>query len=145
MRSPRDAEATPMRRGAAGRPASNRRPWPIGPDCRDFRRRDSGDVRLGRQAGRARHVIELPVPCPVDKAFPLVPVEHQDPACLIARHPHQHPVAPGPPLAERKGDLNRAVVVTGPLPGQRGRVDAQFLRCRLDDILPGQGFFATAQ
>jgi hypothetical protein len=30
MRSPRDAEATPMRRGAAGRPASNRRPWPIG-------------------------------------------------------------------------------------------------------------------
>ena len=83
-------------------------------------------------------VIKFAVSSAVDKALPLVPVEHQDTACLIARHPHQHPVAPGPPLAERKGDLNRAVVITGPLPGQRGRVDAQFLRCRLDDILPGE-------
>ena len=94
---------------------------------------------------RAGGVIELAVPRPVDKALPLVPVEHQDPAVRVARDPHQHPVAPGPLGAERKRDLDRAVVVARPLPRQRGRVEAQFLRCRLDDVLPGQGFFATAQ
>ena len=77
-----------------------------------------------QHACRVRRVIELAVPRAVDKALPLVPVEHQDPLSLITGHPDQHPVAPGPPAVERKGDLNRAVAVTGPLPGQRGRVDA---------------------
>ena len=72
----------------------------------------------------ARHVIELAVPRPVEKALPFIPVEYQDPSGFIARHPHQHPVSPGPAAADGKGDLDRASVVAGPLPGQRGRVDA---------------------
>lgn len=98
-----------------------------------------------------RRVIELALPGTVDKALPFVPVKYQDPPGPIAGYAHQHPVTAAPLAAEREGHFDRAIVITGPFPGQRGRVDAQFLRCRLDDILPGEkvdsdyGFFATAQ
>jgi hypothetical protein len=72
----------------------------------------------------ARRVVELAVPGTVDKAFPFVSVEYHDPPGPVACHAHQDPVAAGPFEAERERDLDRAVVITGPLPGQRGGVNA---------------------
>src|ERR1700678_812168 len=105
----------------AERPAGQS--WPAGRIIRRI------SLRIGLAA--VRRVVELAVPGAVEKAVPFIPVEHQDPAGRVARHPHQHPVAPGPARAEREGDLDRPVAIAGPLPDQASDVDAELVRCRL--------------
>src|SRR5450756_355559 len=86
--------------------------------------------------------IEFAVSGAVDKALPLVPVEHQDPPRRVARHPHEDPVAARPAIAQREGDLDRAIAIPRPLPGKTGEVDAELVRGRL---VLGHGTLATAQ
>src|ERR1700722_11930388 len=105
----------------------------------------AGEANLRHPAARVRPLIELAVPRTVDKALPLVPVEHQDPPGQVAGHAHQYPVTASPPGAEREGHLDRAVTVTGPRPGERAEIDAKLLRRRFQADRFLHGILATAQ
>jgi len=90
-------------------------------------------------------VIELAVSRAVQEAFPLVPVEYENPLLRVACHPHEDPLrsirryrATG---LRREGNLDRAVAVTRAMPGLRGGVDTEFG----DRGLGGHGFLATPQ
>src|ERR1700722_11071640 len=85
--------------------------------------------RLRRPA--AGRVVELALPGSVDEALPLVPVEYEDPPGVVAGHPHQHPVAAGPAVTGRGGDITGAVVITRAPPGKRRHVNAEFFRSGL--------------
>jgi len=105
-----------------------------------------------RRAGRGR-VVELPVAGPVQEALPLVAVEDEDPLIRVAGHAQQDPLGfvrgdrgwgwgPGPGRGSGERDLDRAVALTGALPGLGRQVDAE-----LEDrgFAVGHGFLATPQ
>src|SRR5271154_469073 len=92
----------------------------------------------GPESG-ARRVVELSVAGTVEKALPLMPVEHQHPLLRVARHAHQDP-ATGFGSGNAR-DLDRAVAPAGALPDLRGEVNAELG----DRRLGGHGFRATPQ
>jgi len=95
--------------------------------------------------GGEHGVIELAVSRAVQEAFPLVPVEYENPLLRVARHPHEDPLRPIRRYRAtgrgHEGDLDRAIAVTRAVPGLRGRVDTEFGNRGLG----GHGFLATPQ
>src|SRR6202050_2048525 len=102
-----------------------------------YQKCDSQIQLFGGPESEARRVVELAVAGAVEKALPLMPVEHQHPLLRVARHAPQDP----PAGSARERDLDRAVAPAGALPDLRGKVNAELG----DRRLGGHGFRATPQ